>query len=40
LERIEGVEEIASVIVFLASPRAANITDPSLSIDGGSTAGH
>jgi NAD(P)-dependent dehydrogenase (short-subunit alcohol dehydrogenase family) len=39
LERIASPEEIARTIVFLASPRASNVTGAVLAVDGGSTAG-
>jgi NAD(P)-dependent dehydrogenase (short-subunit alcohol dehydrogenase family) len=39
LARIATPEEIARAILFLASPRASNITGAVLAVDGGSTAG-
>ncbi|MFN9916204.1 MAG: SDR family oxidoreductase [Pirellulaceae bacterium] len=35
LGRWQTAEDIAKLIVFLASPRAANITGQSLNVDGG-----
>lgn len=40
LRRMAKPEEIAAGILYLASPDAAYITGTSLSIDGGTTAGH
>ena len=40
LRRMAKPEEIASGILYLASPDAAYVTGTSLSIDGGTTAGH
>lgn len=40
LRRLAKPEEIATGILYLASPDAAYITGTSLSIDGGTTAGH
>jgi len=40
LRRLAQPEEIAAGILYLASPEAAYVTGISLSIDGGTTAGH
>jgi len=40
LRRMAKPEEIAAGILYLASPDAAYVTGTSLSIDGGTTAGH
>ncbi|MFO0992071.1 MAG: SDR family oxidoreductase [Hyphomicrobiales bacterium] len=40
LRRMAKPEEVASGILYLASPDAAYVTGTSLSIDGGTTAGH
>jgi NAD(P)-dependent dehydrogenase (short-subunit alcohol dehydrogenase family) len=40
LNRIASPGEIASAILYLASPHARFMTGAALQIDGGSTAGH
>ena len=37
LRRLGSAEEVATHVVYLASPRAAHLTGTSITIDGGST---